>query len=920
MRAPVNAPVEREAELSLIGGRLGGARHGHSAFVAIEGEPGIGKTTLFEWARSDATAAGMRVLSARGSDLETEFAFGVVRQALEPVVIGREELFTGRAALAASVLGAPKAAEAGIGEGVLHGLYWLVTELADEDPLLLAIDDLHWADAESLAFLRFLAVRLERMRVAVLVATRPPAQDAPAAGVLQDAVVETVRLGALGVAGAARMLAERLGTAPDDVFAATSHGATGGNPFLLDQLASALLAEGIAPTADNAPRVADLRPEGLARAVVARLDADSRALARAVAVLGDDTALALAGELAGLDREAADRAADALVTARVLTDARPLRFRHALLRGAVLATMSAGEQARAHRAATELLRAQDAGPERVAAHLLRVEPTGDDADVRALRDAAERAWAQGAPTTAALVLERLLAEPLDDAQRHRALTVLGEAEFALGRASAADHFIAAADLASDEAQRCAAAVRAGHAAGLDVARVQPAITLLARIRPPEGDREAAMQVLNARLSALWADFEQFHATAVEAGALAPITGATPTESMVLAHLSRDALQSGRPVEEVGVLLDGALRHESLELTTWFVPVVVGLALVDRHDEADAVADRVTERARTRGRLTGFALAQVWRGRVAWMRGDLGRAEELALAAAEVAGERQWWTLIAASVLIEALVDQGRTADARAVWSGAGLGDEIPRHRALNQLLHARSRIREADGDPAGALADLREIDARVGEHARISVNWLATRLRTAELLYATGSEDEAFADARAARELAQRFGAASAVGAALRVEGRLTEDEGELGKAVDALASSPARLEHARALIDLGALRRRRGARAEAREPLREGLELAVGCGAGPDADRARTELAATGVHVERLPTTRGAELTASEHRIAMMAAEGATNKKIAQALFVTVKTVEMHLSAVYRKLGVRSRRELPGALDVELG
>jgi hypothetical protein len=112
---------------------------------------------------------------------------------------------------------------------------------------------------------------------------------------------------------------------------------------------------------------------------------------------------------------------------------------------------------------------------------------------------------------------------------------------------------------------------------------------------------------------------------------------------------------------------------------------------------------------------------------------------------------------------------------------AGLGDDVPRHRALNQLLHARSRIREARGDAAGALEDLREIDRRVGEHAKRSVNWLTTRLRTAELLHATGAVDEGLADARAAVELAERFGAASAVGSALRVHGRLTQDAASFG-------------------------------------------------------------------------------------------------------------------------------------------
>ena len=914
MRAATAELIERESELALIEARIGGIGDGHAAFLAIQGEAGIGKTSLFEAARRRAGALGLRVLSARGSDLESEFAFGVVRQALEPAIAGREELFEGRAALAAAAIGGAAAIKPSVSEGMLHGLYWLAVELADQAPLLLAVDDLHWADAESLAFLRFLAVRLESMRVGVVVATRPPAQDSPIAPLLADVAVETLALGGLGIDGAARLLADRLGTTPHRQFSAAAHAASGGNPFLLDQLAQALLAEAIAPVADQAQRIATLQPDGLARTVVARLDPHARALVRAVAILGDDSPVALAAELASLPPHAAERAADALEHAGVLADARPLRFRHALLRGAVLASMRAGERRSGHAGAIDLLNAHGADPERMAAHLLRIEPRGKPRDALTLLAAAGRAARRGAHTSAALVLARALAEPLDRAQRHRALLALGESEFALGRGSAADHFIVAAGLAGDHADRRAAAIRAGHAAGLDAARAEPALALLARVQAPAGDREAAMQLVNARLAAVWAEFDRFHANALEAAALGP-EGATATESMVLAHLARDALQNGEPADVVTRLLDGALRHEALELTTWFVPVVIGLAAVDRHEEADAVAQRVIEHARAGGRLSGFALANVWQGRVAWMRGDLRRAEERALAATEAAVGAQWWTLIGIAVLIEALVDQGRVAEARAAWASAGLGDDVPRHRALHQLLHARSRIREARGDAAGALEDLREIDRRVGKHAKRSVNWLATRLRTAELLHAIGAVDEALADARAAVELAERFGAASPIGSALRVHGRLTEDAGELARAIEALAASPARLEHARALIDLGALLRRRGARSDAREPLLTGHALALACGAASDVERARTELAATGLHVERLPSTGGDALTASERRIAALAADGATNKEIAQALFVTVKTVEMHLSAVYRKLGIHSRRDLPQAL-----
>jgi DNA-binding CsgD family transcriptional regulator len=164
-------------------------------------------------------------------------------------------------------------------------------------------------------------------------------------------------------------------------------------------------------------------------------------------------------------------------------------------------------------------------------------------------------------------------------------------------------------------------------------------------------------------------------------------------------------------------------------------------------------------------------------------------------------------------------------------------------------------------------------------------------------------------------EVARRFGAVSSLGAALRIQARLTEDEHLAREAVSLLEHSPRRLEHARALVDLGALLRRRGDRRESRAPLRKGHEVATACGARDLAARAQDELAASGAHISRRDPTRRDLLTPSEHRIATLAADGDTNREIAQSLFLTVKTVEMHLSNAYRKLGVRSRHDLPEAL-----
>jgi DNA-binding CsgD family transcriptional regulator len=162
-------------------------------------------------------------------------------------------------------------------------------------------------------------------------------------------------------------------------------------------------------------------------------------------------------------------------------------------------------------------------------------------------------------------------------------------------------------------------------------------------------------------------------------------------------------------------------------------------------------------------------------------------------------------------------------------------------------------------------------------------------------------------------------GSPRTIGVSLRALGLLAggaTGERLLREAVDVLALSPARLEHARALIDLGGALRRANSRSEARKYLREGIDLAHRCGATALIERGNEELSATGAHPRKVMLSGLESLTASERRVAQMAAEEVSNKEIAQALFVTVKTVEVHLSRVYRKLDIQSRRELAGALS----
>ena len=240
------------------------------------------------------------------------------------------------------------------------------------------------------------------------------------------------------------------------------------------------------------------------------------------------------------------------------------------------------------------------------------------------------------------------------------------------------------------------------------------------------------------------------------------------------------------------------------------------------------------------------------------------------------------------------------------------------------LLAARGRLRLAELRPAAALDDLLAAGELLGRLRSLSPTIAPWRSDAALAQLALGAKAEARALAAEEVALAEAFGAPRALGVALRAAG-LAEDGTRgielLRQAVAVLEGSAARLEHARAMADLGAALRRAGHRAESREILRPALDLAHRCGALALTERTRTELIAAGGRPRRLVLSGLDSLTPSERRVAQLAAAGLPNHEIAQHLFITTRTVEGHLTHAYQKLDITSREQLPAALatrDIE--
>src|SRR6266536_2528891 len=384
--------LEREAELSVLDSLLEAARGGNGHLLVIEGPAGIGKTRLVYEARARAEASGMQPLSARGDELEREFPFGVVRQLLEPLLAStsdqeREELLSGAARFAAPALSdrllEADAAEEDASYATLHGLYWLVANIAEQSPLLIAVDDAHWSDAALQRWLAYLINRIDGLPALVLLTitpTEPEAERELVDELTSDPRAHVLRPAPLSEPAAAQLVRALLSSVAEDEFCAACHSAAQGNPFLLRELVTELTFEGVAPTAENAPQVPTLGPKTISRFVLrrlARLAPAATLLAHAAAILGDGAELRQAAELADLDGRAAAEAARALKEIGILRDEEQLGFAHPVVRTAIYSDLALPEPARAHARAARLLQAEGAPANQVASHLLAAVRSGD---------------------------------------------------------------------------------------------------------------------------------------------------------------------------------------------------------------------------------------------------------------------------------------------------------------------------------------------------------------------------------------------------------------------------------------------------------------------------------------------------------------------------------------------------------------
>ncbi|WP_347628265.1 AAA family ATPase [Sphaerisporangium sp. B11E5] len=933
--------VERAEHLGVFEERLQGLSCRSGGFVVISGVAGSGKTRLLSEVRRLAGRLGVRVLTARSSHLEQRYPFGVVRQLFRLVLARatpeeRASWLSGDAAPAVASIERHTGGDVRHGDyRTLHGLFWLMSNLCESGPLLLQVDDLHWADEPSLRFLAYLLPRLEGLPVLVAAGARPPAPQGASRlldVLMADQVCETVHLAPLSHQGVASLVRGLFGQAPDDDFTGACVAVTGGNPLLVVESSRALAARRLPPTAPNAPRLRDAGSQAVARRVMLELSllrpAHTR-IAEAIAVLGPRTTVSLISAFTGLPvAEVADGVSE-LEPVNIIQETsatwrdRSFDFVHPLVAAAVYDHMDHSQRLAAHERAARLLLDAGAGAEEIAAHVLRQTRMDQGEVVGILRRAGREALDRGAPEAALSYHRHALTTALPADERPAVLAEAVEAALQVDQEQAATFLLSALELTPGVRERAELAARAGFALlyeGREHGNVSVIQDLLDELPPGEDEPRRMLEAIILSAANVTAD------TPVDPERLKTLRELPPSDTAGATHLDCAlALRSmylGDPAaRELAhrALASPFARSRDARGTLVLMPAYFTLVYGEA-DQGIPTLNRAVHDAQANGSLAMLGVHHLQRG-TGWL-----HRGELAEAAGDLRESVRLITLTGSTILLpsavcllaETLLEMGEPEQARRVVEGYRPPVPRPRVELFFFAAHAEARLLRADGrfDAAyeRALAAGEGFAAHQGRNPAV----LAWRSEAALSAHALDRAAEARVLADEEVELARRWGAAFPLGRALRVAAAVAPPDHRierLQQAREVLTDSTARLELAKVLIDLGGALRRVNSRKQAAELLTEGRELAHRCGARRLVADATARMRAAGQRPRPLSLVGPDTLTPSELRVAGLARDGLSNREIAQALFVTPKTVETHLSSAYRKLAIERRDDLRTAL-----
>jgi DNA-binding CsgD family transcriptional regulator len=902
--------VGRTAELARIDVLLEDARAGRGTVLVLTGEPGVGKSALLRTAAE--RASDVRVLRAAGAESEAELPFSGLHELLHPVLPLAEDL---PGPQAAALRGALAMSDDLVDRfAAFAAVFGLLASAAADAPLLVAVDDAHWIDSASLEALGFAARRLTGEAVGMLIAFRdeiPPSFRAASFERLALTGLEPDAIATLVDRAAERPLSHHL----RDRLARATHG----NPLAALEVAAAISDDRLAG------RLGVGEPLPPSRLISHAFEQRLRALsepargALLVAAAGESESAHVVLTAAGRLDLPSDAFAEAERAGAIAVEDDRVRFRHPLLRSLAYRGGPADQRRRAHGALAGCLSAAPGTEsERRAWHLAAAAVEPDEDVAGALAAAGERFAHRTGYLAAAYAYERAAELTPDPGRRGERLVEAAEATRLAGRPARARELLRdAAALPIDDALRADIAFKEAMLEAW-LGSVEVAAERYARLADDVSDPERAAQALSHAAGAAIAagDTESALTSARRAAELLDrVSG--HTACTVRETLGAVLVLRGEPAEGAALLRSAADWFEAEGELPGREYVAQALLWVEDYALARRLLDPLLAHARRVGDLRALTSALEVQAQLAYRTGEWRAAHAAAEESARLAADTQLTVHVAYSVAVLAIIEAARGDTTSATH--AAQADEIAARNRLSVIAEytgaARGLEALADGRPADALVHLQAVARGVEATGRKQpgvLQWegdaLEAAVRAERLELARQGLDLL---ERTARETENAWGTAVAA----RIAGLLADDYRPHFEA--ALAGSGGPFERARTRLCFGQRLRRDGLRVDARKQLHSALEAFRTLGAAPWADAAARELGASGEKLRRRAPDAEEELTAQEHQIAALVAEGASNKDVAAQLFLSTKTVEAHLTRIYRKLGVSSRTQLARATAV---